>query len=75
MGGRSNGSFLEETAKMFDNPLGKPRIAEQPRHHGSSAKYTHDPMAEGYRPGEVYRSCGTVPRTSPRSPRSFLVVS
>ena len=33
------------------SPLGAPRITEQPRHHGSSARYIRDPMTQGYRPG------------------------
>ena len=33
------------------SPLGAPRITEQPRRHGSSARYIRDPMAQGYRPG------------------------
>ena len=32
-------------------------------------------MTQGYRPGGGCRSCGTIPRKSPRSPGPFLVVS
>ena len=48
---------------------------EQPRSHGSSARYIRDPMTQGYRPGGACRSCGTIPRKSSRSPGPFLVVS
>ena len=76
MGGRPNGALLEETERKLESPLGAPRITEQPaRHHANSAKYIHDPMTQGYRPGGACRSCGTVPRKSPRSPGPFLVVS
>ena len=57
------------------SPLGEPRIMEQPRRHGSSARYIRDPMTQRYRPGGACRPCGPIPRKSPRSPRPFLVVS
>ena len=56
-------------------PLGAHRITEQPRRHGSSARYIRDPMTQGYRPGGACRSCGTIARKSSRSPGPFLVVS
>ena len=75
MGGRPNGALLEETERKLKSPLGAPRITEQPWRHGSSARYIRDPMTQGYRPGGVCRSCGTIPRKSSRSPGPFLVVS
>ena len=74
MGGRPNGASLEETGRKLDSPLGVLRITEQPRRHGSSARYIPDPTTQGYRPGGGCRSCGTMPRKSPRSPGPFLVV-
>ena len=75
MGGRPSGALLEKTERKLKSPLGAPRITEQPRHHGSSARYIRDPMTQGYRPGGACRSCGTIPRKSSRSPGPFLVVS
>ena len=74
MGGRPNGALLK-TERKLKSPLGAHRITEQPRRHGSSARYILDPMTQGYRPGGAYRSCGTIPRKSSRSPGPFLVVS
>ena len=75
MGGRPNGALLEKTKRKLKSPLGAPRITEQPRRHGSSARYIRDPLTQGYRPGGACRSCGTIPRKSSRSPGPFLVVS
>ena len=75
MGGRPNGALLEKTERKLKSPLGAPRITEQPRRHGSSARYMRDPMTEGYRPRGACRSCGTIPRKSSRSPGPFHVVS
>ena len=75
MGGRPNGALLEKTGRKLKSPLGAPRITEQPRCHGSSARYIRDPMTQGYRPGGACRSCGTIPRKPSRSPGPFLVVS
>ena len=75
MGGKPNGALLEKTDRKLKSPLGAPRTAEQPRRHGSSARYIRDPMNQGYRPGGACRSCGTIPRKSSRSPGTFLVVS
>ena len=76
MGGRPNGALLEKTERKLKSPFGAPRIMEQPRRHGSSARYIiRDPMTQDYRPGEACRSCGVIPRKSSRSPGPFLVVS
>ena len=80
MGGRPNGALLEKTERKLKSPLGAPRITEQPRRHGNSARcnsarYIRDRMTQGYRPGGACRSCGTIPRKSSRSPGPFLVVS
>ena len=75
MGARPNGALLKKTEKKLKSPLGAPRITEQPRRHGSSARYIRDPTTQGYRPGGACRSCGTIPRKSFRSPGPFLVVS
>ena len=64
--------LVEKTERKL---LGAPWITEQPRRHGSSAKYIRDIMTQGYRPGGACRSCGTIPRKSSRSPGPFLVVS
>ena len=48
MGGRPNGALLEKSERILKIPLGEPRITEQPRRHGSSARYIRDPMVEGY---------------------------
>ena len=68
-------SLLKKTERKLKSPLGAHRITEQPRRHGSSARYIRDPMTQGYRPGGACRSCGTIPRKSSRSPGPFLVVS
>ena len=76
MCGRPNGALLEKTEIKLKSPLGAPRLTEQSRRHGSSARYIiRDPMTQGYRPGGGCRSCGTVPKKSSRSPGPFLVVS
>ena len=75
LGGRPNGALLEKTERKLKSPLRAPRITDQPRSHGSSARYIRDPMTHGYRPGGAYRPFGTIPRKSSRSPRPFLVVS
>ena len=75
MGGRTNGALLKKTERKLKSPFGAPRITEQPRRHGSSARHTRDPMTPGYRLGGACRSFGTIPRKSSRSPRPFLVVS
>ena len=75
MGARPNVASLEETERKLKSPLGAPRIMEQPRRHGSSARYIRDPMTQGYRPGGACRSCGTIPRKSCPCPGPFLVVS
>ena len=75
MGGRPNGALLKKTERKLKSPLGAHRITEQPRRHGSSARYIRDPMTQGYQPGGACRSCGTIPRKSSRSPGPFLVVS
>ena len=51
MGGRSNQTLLKEAAIKAGEPLGEPRIAEQPRRHGSSARCVRDPMTQAYWPG------------------------
>ena len=53
MGGGPNGALVEEKETKQEGPLGAPRITEQPRRHGSSARYIHDPTTQGYRPGGV----------------------
>ena len=75
MGARPNGALFKKTERKLKSPTGAPRITEQPRRHGSSARYIRDPMTQGYRPRGACRSCGTIPRRSSRSPGSFLVVS
>ena len=45
--------YLEKTERKLKSPLGTPRITEQPRRHGSSARYVRDPMTQAYRPGGV----------------------
>ena len=75
MGARPNGALLQKTERKLKSPFGAPRITEQPRRHGSSARYIRDPMTQGYRSGGACRSCGTIPRKSSRSPGPFLVVS
>ena len=75
MGRRPNGALLKKTERKLKSPLGAHRITEQPRRHGSSARYIRDPMTQGYRPGGACRSCDTIPRKSSRSPGPFLVVS
>ena len=61
--------------ELLKSPLGSSRITEQPRRHGSSARYMRDPMTQGYWPWGACRSCGTIPRKLSRSPGPFLVVS
>ena len=61
-GGRPNGALLEKIERKLKSPLGAPRTTEQPRRHGSSARYIRDPMTQGYRPGGACRPCGTIPR-------------
>ena len=68
------GLLFEKTERKLKSSLGTPRITEQPRRNGSSARYMRDPMTQGYRPGGTCRSCGTIPRKSSRSPGPFLVV-
>ena len=51
MDGKPNGALLEKTESKLKSPLGAPRIAGQPRRHGSSARYIRDLMTQGYRPG------------------------
>ena len=68
------GLLFEKTERKLKSPLGTPRITEQPRRNGSSARYMRDPMTQGYRPGGTCRSCGTIPRKSSRSPGPFFVV-
>ena len=75
MGGRPNGALLEKTERKLKSPLGAPRIAEQPRRHGSSVRYIRNSMTQGYRPGRAYRSCGTIPRKSSRNPGPSLFLS
>ena len=75
MGGRPNGALLKKTERKLKSPLWAPRITEQPRRHGSSARYIRDPMTQRYWPGGACRSCGTIQRKSSRSPGLFLVVS
>ena len=65
----------EQTERKMKNSLVAPRIREQLRRHGSSARYIRDPMTQDYRPGGACRSCGAIPRKSSRSPGPFLVVS
>ena len=59
MGGRPNGASLEKTERKVESPLRPPRVAEQPRRHGSSARYVRDPMTQGYRPEGACRSYNT----------------
>ena len=68
-------ALLKKTERKLKSPLGAHRITEQPRHHGSSARYIRDPTTQGYRAGGACRSCGTIPGKSSRSPGPFLVVS
>ena len=75
MGARPNRALLKKTERKLKSPLGEPRITEQPRRHGSSARYIRDPLTQGYRPGGACRSCCTIPRKSSWSPGPFLVVS
>ena len=75
MGWRPNGTLLKKTGRKRRSPLGSPRITEQPRRQGSSARYRCDSMSQGYRPGGACRPCGTIPRKPSRSPGPFLVVS
>ena len=42
-----------ESAGKLESPLGAPRITEQPRRHGSSARYVHDNITHKYRHGGV----------------------
>ena len=57
MGGRPNGALLKKTEIKLKSSLGAHRITEQPRRHGSSARYIiRDPMTQGYRPA----SCGKI---------------
>ena len=44
-------AFLEKTERKLKSPLGVPRITEQLRRHGSSARYIRDPTTQSYRPG------------------------
>ena len=67
--------FIRGAREKTRDPLRAPRITEQSRHHGSAARYIHDPMTQGYRPGGGCWSCDTVPKKSPRGPEPFLVVS
>ena len=39
--------YLRKQRKL-KSPIGAPRITEQPRRHGSSVRYTRDPMTQGY---------------------------
>ena len=65
----------EKTERKLNSPLEVPRITEQPRRHGSSARYIRDLVTQGYRPGGACRSsCGTIPIKWSRSPGPFLVV-
>ena len=75
MGGRPNGALLKKTERKLKSSLGAHRITEQPRRHGSSARYIRDPMTQGYRPGGACRPCGTIPRKSSRKLAPFLLVS
>ena len=75
MGVRSNQTLLKETASKLESPLGEPRITEQPRRHGSSARCVRDPMTQGYWAGGACRSCNKIPGKSFRGPGPFLVVS
>ena len=68
-------ALLKKTERKLKSPLWAPRITEQPRRHGSSARYIRDPMTQRYRPGGACRSCGTIQRKSSRSQGLFLVVS
>ena len=43
--------LIDETERKLESPLGAPLITEQPRRHGSSARYIHGPMTQGCRPG------------------------
>ena len=43
----ANRALLEETGRKRESTLRTPRIMEQPRHYGSSARYIHDPMTPG----------------------------
>ena len=51
MGERPNGSLLEKTERKLKSSLGAPRITEQPRRHGSSARCVRGSMTQGYWPG------------------------
>ena len=59
----------------MESPLGAPRITEQPRRHGSSARYVHDHMAQGYRLRAVVVNGAQVPKTVFSSPGTILVIS
>ena len=71
MGGRPDEDFLEETARKLERSLGAPRITEQPRRHGSAARYIHDPITQGYRSGGLWvmghgaKEVASDPRTLP----------
>ena len=67
--------LIKENREKTEEPPLAPRITEQPRRHGSSARYIRDPMTQRYRPGGACRSCGTIQRKSSRRPVLFLVVS
>ena len=64
MGERPNGALLEKTGKNVESPLGEPRITEQQRRPGSSTRYVHDPMTQGYRPKAVVDHGAQCPRLS-----------
>ena len=48
MGWRPNRALLEEIERKLESLLGAPLITEQPRRHGSFARYMHNPMTQGY---------------------------
>ena len=75
MGKRPNGTLFEETEGNLESPLGAPRITEQPRRRGSSARYVRDAMAQDYQPRVVVDRGAQDPKTAFSSPGTFLFVS
>ena len=72
---KTDGTLFEETEGNLESPLGAPRITEQPRRRGSSARYVRDPMAQDYRPRVVVDHGAQDPKTAFSSPGTFLFLS
>ena len=45
--------LLKKIGRKLESPRGAPRITEQPRRHGSSARYIHDLMTQNIGLGGV----------------------